>query len=82
MVYAAMDVHRKRSQLAIVQDDGVQLLNRSVLNRREDLVPLLQRLEPRKLRQALNNLVRTRSSTLRKPRRYRCDWRATATARW
>jgi hypothetical protein len=46
MVYAAMDVHRKRSQLAIVEDDGRQLLNRRVANRREGVMPLLRRLDP------------------------------------
>ena len=46
MVYAAMDVHRKRSQIAILDDDGKEVLNRSVANRIDELMPVLGRLEP------------------------------------
>ena len=46
MVYAAMDVHRKRSQLAVLEDGGTQVMNRRVRNRREDLAPLLEVLDP------------------------------------
>lgn len=32
MVYAGIDVHRKRSQVAIIDQAGVELVNRNVEN--------------------------------------------------
>jgi transposase len=46
MVYVGMDVHRKRSQVAIVNDDGTERLNRNLKNDRAELMPVLGTLEP------------------------------------
>jgi transposase len=46
MVYVGMDVHRKRTQVAVVGDDGKEVLNRSVANRAEELAPLVGSLAP------------------------------------
>jgi transposase len=40
-VYVGMDVHRKRSQIAIVDDAGDQLRNRNLVNDPAKLVPFL-----------------------------------------
>ena len=40
-VYVGMDVHRKRSQVAIVDEDGVQQRNRNLANDPAKLVPIL-----------------------------------------
>jgi transposase len=45
-VYVGMDVHRKRSQIAIVDEAGVQQRNRNVPNDPTKLVPILGALEP------------------------------------
>jgi transposase len=45
-VYVGMDVHRKRSQLALLDHDGTQLLNRNLPNDPAELVPILGQLEP------------------------------------
>jgi transposase len=45
-MYVGMDVHRKRSQVAIVDDAGVQQRNRNVPNDPAKLVPILGALEP------------------------------------
>jgi transposase len=45
-VYVGMDVHRKRSQVAIVDDAGVQQRNRNVPNDPARLVPILGVLAP------------------------------------
>jgi transposase len=45
-VYVGMDVHRKRSQVAIVDDAGDQQRNRNVANDPAKLVPILGALEP------------------------------------
>src|SRR5262245_27004228 len=45
-VYVGMDVHRKRSQLALLDHDGTQLLNRNLPNDPAELVPLLGQLQP------------------------------------
>jgi transposase len=45
-VYVGMDVHRKRSQVAIVDEAGVQQRNRNVPNDPAKLVPILGALEP------------------------------------
>jgi transposase len=45
-VYVGMDVHRKRSQVALLDHDGTQLLNRNLPNDPAELVPLLGQLEP------------------------------------
>ena len=45
-VYVGMDVHRKRSQIAIVDDAGDQQRNRNVPNDPAKLVPILGALEP------------------------------------
>jgi len=46
MVYAGIDVHRKRSQVAVVDEAGTQLFNRNVENASEDLKDILDDLEP------------------------------------
>jgi Transposase len=45
-VYVGMDVHRKRSQVALVDEHGVQLANRNLPNDSAELVAVLGRLEP------------------------------------
>ena len=40
-VYVGMDVHRKRSQVAIVDDAGVQQRNRNLANDPAKLIPVL-----------------------------------------
>jgi hypothetical protein len=45
-VYAGMDLHRKRSQVAIVDDAGVQQRDRNLPNDPAKLVPVLGRLPP------------------------------------
>ena len=40
-IYVGMDVHRKRSQIAIVDEAGVQQRNRNVANNPAKLVPIL-----------------------------------------
>jgi transposase len=45
-VYVGMDVHRKRSQIAIVDEAGDQQRNRNVPNDPTKLVPILGALEP------------------------------------
>jgi transposase len=45
-VYVGMDVHRKRSQVALVDEHGVQLANRNLPNDSAELVAILGRLEP------------------------------------
>jgi transposase len=44
--YVGMDVHRKRSQVAIVDDAGEEQRNRNVPNDPTELVPILGALEP------------------------------------
>jgi transposase len=46
VTYAAMDVHRKRSRIAVVDDDGAEVVNKSVANRPEQLMPVLGSLAP------------------------------------
>src|SRR5215218_1932520 len=45
-VYVGMDVHRKRSQIAVLDQGGTQLLNRNLPNDPAELVPVLGRLAP------------------------------------
>jgi hypothetical protein len=45
-VYVGMDVHRKRSQVAIVDDAGAQQRNRNLPNDPAKLVPVLGALPP------------------------------------
>jgi transposase len=45
-VYVGMDVHRKRSQVAIVDDAGVPQRNRNVANDPAKLIPILGALAP------------------------------------
>jgi transposase len=45
-IYVGMDVHRKRSQVAIVDDLGVQQRNRNLSNDPAKLVPILGTLPP------------------------------------
>jgi transposase len=45
-VYVGMDVHRKRSQIAVVDDAGIQQHNRNVPNHPTKLVPILGALPP------------------------------------
>lgn len=46
MVYAAIDVHRKRSQLAVVDEQGNELSNHNYDNASEELRAALEELEP------------------------------------
>jgi transposase len=45
-VYVGMDVHCKRSQMALLDEHGGQLLNRNLANNSAELASLLGRLEP------------------------------------
>jgi transposase len=45
-VYVGIDVHRKRSQVAVVEADGAQRLNRNVVNGSAELVEILGGLAP------------------------------------
>jgi transposase len=45
-IYVGMDVHRKRSQVALVDEHGVQLANRNLPNDPAELVSILGALEP------------------------------------
>ena len=45
MVYVGMDVHRKRSQVAIVDEDSNEILNRNLANDPAELMPILGRLD-------------------------------------
>jgi transposase len=45
-VYVGMDVHRKRSQIAIVDAAGVQQRNRNLANDPATLIPVLGTLPP------------------------------------
>ena len=45
-VYVGMDVHRKRSQIAIVDDTGAQQRNRNLANDPAKLMPILGVLPP------------------------------------
>jgi transposase len=45
-IYVGMDVHRKRSQVALLDEHGVQLANRNLPNDPAELMPVLGRLEP------------------------------------
>ena len=45
-IYVGMDVHRKRSQVAVVDDAGIQQRNRNVPNHPTKLVPILGALPP------------------------------------
>jgi hypothetical protein len=45
-VYVGMDVHRKRSQVAIVDDTGVLSCNRNIANDPAKLVPIVGVLPP------------------------------------
>src|SRR5207244_218224 len=46
MVYAGIDVHRKRSQVSLVDGDGKELLNRNVDNGSDAMLEILEDLEP------------------------------------
>ena len=46
MVYVGMDVHSKRTQVAIMKEDGTEMLNRNVPNDPSELSPVLGSLEP------------------------------------
>src|SRR6266511_80368 len=45
-VYVGMNVHRKRSQVALLDHDGGQLLNRNLPNDPAELTPILGALAP------------------------------------
>jgi transposase len=45
-VYVGMDVHRKRSQVALLDHDGAQLLNRNLPNDPTELIAVLGQLQP------------------------------------
>ena len=42
MVYAGIDVHRKRSQVSLVDGDGKELLNRNVDNGSDAMLDILE----------------------------------------
>ena len=44
-VYVGMDVHRKRTQVAVLDEEGHELLNRNVANDRTELLPILGELD-------------------------------------
>lgn len=46
MVYVGMDVHRKRSQVSMVDESGAQVMSRNVPNDWGELMPILGSLEP------------------------------------
>jgi transposase len=46
MVYAGIDVHRKRSQVAIIDKSGSEVLNRNLENGSEALIDILEDLNP------------------------------------
>lgn len=46
MVYVGMDVHRKRTQVAVIDERGEELSNRNFRNDPEELAPMLMTLEP------------------------------------
>ncbi|MBI4259727.1 MAG: hypothetical protein HY658_04080 [Actinobacteria bacterium] len=46
MVYVGMDVHRKRTQVAILDERGTEVLNRNVPNDPGELTAILGELEP------------------------------------
>src|SRR6266568_845215 len=46
MVYAGIDVHRKRSQVAVLDEAGTELVNRNVDNGSEAMIDILEELEP------------------------------------
>jgi transposase len=46
MVYVGMDVHRKRTQVAILGENGEEVLNRNLSNDPDQFAPVLARLEP------------------------------------
>jgi transposase len=46
MIYAAMDVHRKRSQIAVLDDHGKEVMNRNISNRLEEVMATLGDLQP------------------------------------
>jgi transposase len=46
MVYVGMDVHRKRTQVAVVDERGEELSNRNFRNDPAELAPILMTLEP------------------------------------
>src|SRR5947208_10154749 len=46
MVYAGIDVHRKRSQVSLIDGDGKELLNRNVDNGSDAMLDILEDLEP------------------------------------
>jgi transposase len=46
-VYVGMDVHRKRSQVALLDQDGRQVLNRNLPNDPTEVIAVLGQLEPR-----------------------------------
>src|ERR671930_1706578 len=45
-IYVGMDVHRKRSQVALLDEGGAQLINRNLPNDPAELTALLGQLEP------------------------------------
>ena len=47
MFYVGLDVHRHRTQVAVIDDEGHELFNRNVVNDPERLGSLLSGLEPR-----------------------------------
>ena len=46
MVYVGMDVHRKRTQVAVMDEGGEELSNRNFRNDPAEFVPMLMTLEP------------------------------------
>lgn len=75
MVYVGMDVHRKRTQVAVIDERGEELSNRNFRNAPGELGPMLMTLEPRhpgrvrsRLRLGLARRVARRAGTGDPPR--------------
>jgi hypothetical protein len=73
-VYVGMDVHRKRSQIAVVDAAGGEQRNRNVSNDPVKLVPILVRLANRPLTVDVGRLAVSRQPSL-DARRTRWHWR-------
>ena len=70
-VYVGIDVHRKRSQVAIVAEDGQVQLNKNVVNGTETLLRLI----------AICRLARRRSRPRSAGAGWSSCWRTTASTR-
>ncbi len=80
-VYVSIDVHRKRSQVAVVAEDGQVRVNKNVVNRSEPVLRLFGDLPsgtqrqalPRPGREGLTGTGYRRSARLERQLRAACD---------